>query len=366
MRAAVMWSPRSPLTVEEVTTSALRPDEVRIATRAVGLCHSDLHVLDGRLTRPLPTVLGHEAAGIVTEVGGEVLGVEAGDHVVACLVVHCGTCRWCRRRQPTLCGNKAVTNRPPGEPSRLELGGRPLHPFANIGGLAEELVVHRSAVVVVPPAVPLEAAALLGCAVSTGVGVVDNVARVQPDDVVAVIGCGGVGLNILQAARAAGAAQVFAIDLDRSRRETAVARFGATEALDAADPTSLAERVLAASGGGADHVFDAVGRIATTTLALDLATAGAAVYAVGVYPEGEVVPLPVGHLQSAKRLVGVRMGAIDPRIDIPRLVDRYLSGELLLDQLISDRVGLDDVNAAFEALRSADGLRTVVTFEEHP
>jgi S-(hydroxymethyl)glutathione dehydrogenase/alcohol dehydrogenase len=366
MRAAVMWATRAPLTIEEVTTSSLMPNEVRVATRAVGLCHSDLHVLDGHISRPLPTVLGHEAAGVVTEVGAGVTGVEVGAHVVACLVVHCGTCRWCRRGQPTLCGNKAATNRGPGEPRRLTLGDALLHPFTNIGGLAEEMVLHRSAVTVVPPTVPFDVAALLGCAVCTGVGVVDNVARVRAGDVVAVIGCGGVGLNIVQAARAAGAAQVFAIDLDERRRRDAVARFGATEALDAADSSVVVGRVLAASEAGADHVFDAVGRVATTALALDLAAAGAAVYGVGVYPEHESIPLAVGHLQAAKRVVGVRMGDITPAIDIPRLVDRYLGGELLLDQLISDRVGLDDVNAAFDSLRNTDGLRTVVTFEEGP
>jgi Zn-dependent alcohol dehydrogenase len=168
----------------------------------------------------------------------------------------------------------------------------------------------------------------------------------------------------VQAARAAGAAQVFAIDLDEPRRRDAVARFGATEALDAADTSAVVDRVVAASAGGADHVFDAVGQVTTTTLALDLAAAGAAVYSVGVHPEHSSVPVAVGHLQTAKRLVGVRMGAIDPGVDIPKLVDRYLAGGLLLDQLISNRVGLDDVNAAFDALRRAEGLRTIVTFEE--
>jgi S-(hydroxymethyl)glutathione dehydrogenase/alcohol dehydrogenase len=362
VRAAVLWAPGEALTIEEVDTSALGDDEVRVMTRAVGLCHSDLHVIDGLLTRPTPIVLGHEAAGVVAEVGRGVAGIAVGDHVVACLVVHCGACRWCRRGRFALCAGRAATARSADQPSRLRRGSTPIHQFTNVGALAEEMILHRSGVVVVPETVPLEAAALLGCAVATGVGVVDRVAGVRRGDSVAVIGCGGVGLNIVQAARVAGASPIVAIDLDAQRRKRAVEEFGATDALDGGEPARVTTRVLEATGGGADHVFDAVGHVATTSLALELTANGGATYAVGIYPEGATVPVAVAHLHAAKRLIGVRMGDVDPGVDIPRLVRRYLDGELLLDQLITDRVGLDDVNEAFAALRAVEGTRTIVTF----
>jgi len=362
MRAAVLWAPGEALKIEEVATTELGDDEVRVTTRAVGLCHTDLHVIDGSLTRPTPIVLGHEASGVVADVGRNVDGIAVGDHVVVCLVVHCGACRWCRRGHFALCANRAAAMRPDDAPSRLMCGGRTLHQFTNVGALAEEMVVHRSSVVVVPEAIPLEVAALLGCAVVTGFGSVEGVARVQDGEAVVVIGCGGVGLNIVQAAHAAGAAQVIAVDLDAQRRRRAVEEFGATEALDGAVGARVGEIVLDMTGGGADHVFDAVGLIDTTTLALDLTAPGGAAYAFGIYPEGATVPVAVAHLHAAKRIVGIRMGDVDPARHIPRLVDRYLDGSLLLDQLITDRVGLDDVNEAFAALRAADGTRTVVTF----
>ena len=183
-----------PLSIETLTTPALRPDEVRVATRAVGICHSDLHVLDGDMARPIPCVLGHEASGVVVECGAEVDHVSVGDLVVTCLVVHCGTCRWCERRLFSLCPNKASTGRAVGEPSRLvDEAGEPIVQFTNIAALAEEMVLHRTAVTAIPNGVPADAAALLGCAVATGYGAVENVADVQAGESVVVIGCGGVG-----------------------------------------------------------------------------------------------------------------------------------------------------------------------------
>jgi len=362
MRAAVLWAPGTELTIEDVATTDLGDDEVLVNTRAVGLCHTDLHVIDGSLTRPMPIVLGHEASGVVAEVGRNVNGITAGEHVVVCLVVQCGTCRWCRRGQYALCGDKAATMRAAGAPSRLICGETPLHQFTNVGALAEQMVVHRSSVVVVSEAIPFDAAALLGCAVITGFGAVERVAQVRAGDSVVVIGCGGVGLNIVQAAKAAGAADVIAVDLDDERRRRAVDAFGATESVDGAKAAEVRDIVLDRTAGGADHVFDAVGLVSTTTIALELTASGGAAYAVGIYPEGAAVPVAVTHLHAAKRLVGVRMGDSDPATHIPRLVHRYLDGELLLDQLITDRVGLDEVNDAFAALRAADGARTVVTF----
>lgn len=352
-----------PLVIEELETSPLRADEVRVETRAVGVCHSDLHVLDGHMIRPLPCVLGHEASGVVTEVGEAVTNVAAGELVVACLVVHCGVCRWCRRGSFALCADKAATARGPGEMSRLvDAGGRPVVQFTNIAALAEEMVVHHSAVTAVRADMPPEAAALLGCAVATAYGAVENIAGVRPGESAVVVGAGGVGLNLVAASVAAGASPVIAVDLDGDRLALARDVAGATHTVDGADHRAVRRAVADLTGGGADHVFEAVGRTALLAAALDLVADGGAAYAVGLLTDGAEVAVPVAHLHSAKRIVGVRLGNIDPRRDIAALADRYAAGELPLDALITRRVPLDGVNDAFDALRDTDGARTVVVF----
>lgn len=362
MKAAVVREVGAPVSIEEVEVSAVRADEVRVATRAVGLCHSDLHVIDGHIDRPLPHLLGHEAAGVVVEVGSAVTSVGVGDHVVACLVVSCGTCRQCAAGHRALCSNKGVCNRAADDEPRYRDGdGVAVTQFSNVGALVEEMLVHHSAVTPIPAGVPFEAAALLGCAVVTGVGSVENVAEVQPGQSVVVVGCGGVGLNILWAARAAGAGLVVAVDLDEERRRTAVDHFGATDAVDGADGERLAERVLELTGG-VDHAFDAVGSPAITRRCLEMTVSGGTTYAVGIFGSGTELVVPTGELLRGKRLIPIRMGDVDPAVDIPKLADRYLTGELPLDRLITDRIPIDETNAGFDRLRAVDGTRTVVVF----
>lgn len=363
VKAALVRTIGEPLTIEEITPSDVRPDEVRVATRAVGLCHSDLHLLDGRIVRPTPHLLGHEASGVVIEIGSDVDSVAVGDHVVACLVVSCGECRQCNMGHRSMCANRQVCNRAADDAPRFTTAdGAAVTPFSNVGALAEEMILHHSAVTPIPAEVPFDVAALMGCAVVTGFGSVEKVARVQPGESVVVVGCGGVGLNIILAAVAAGAAPVIAVDLDPARRRLAVDRFGATHAIDGADIEALVNDVKTLTDGGADHAFDAVGAPFITRTCMSMTAPSCSAYAVGIYGEGAELQLDGWDVLAGRKLVGVRMGDVDPGVDIPALADRYLAGELPLDQMISDHITLDDTAAGFERLRNAEGARSVVVF----
>lgn len=363
MRAAVLSAPREALVVDEVETVArLRRDEVRVRTAAVGLCHSDLHVIDGLVARPMPVVLGHEASGIVTEIGAAVSGVKPGDHVIACFVVSCGQCRACRAGSPAMCGNRESTMRGSGEPPRLSRAGTEVHQWTNIGGFAEEMVLHRSAVTVIDPAMPLDLAAMLGCAVATGYGSVHTVARVRPGQHVVVIGCGGVGLNVCQAAALAGAATVVAVDRNDERLALARASFGATHTVNPDTDADPVRMVLGATAGGADHTFEAVGIPALIGTALDMTVRGGSVWAVGVFGDNAEIVVPAGQLHAGKAVIGVRAGSLVPERDLPVLVTAYLDGRLELDALVGRRIPLERINEGVEDLRDGNGARTLVIF----
>jgi S-(hydroxymethyl)glutathione dehydrogenase/alcohol dehydrogenase len=363
MRAAVLYAPHEPLVVEEVeSAAALLPHEVRVRTAAVGLCHSDLHVIDGRVARPMPVILGHEASGIVAEVGSAVDDVAVGDHVVACFVVYCGRCRMCRAGRPAMCQNREATMRAAGEPPRLSLAGREVHQWTNIAGFAEEMVLHRNAVTVVDERMPLDLAAMLGCAVATGVGSVRTVAKVAPGDHVVVIGCGGVGLNVSQGAALAGAATITAVDRSDAKLALARERFGATHAVNtASDPDALA-RILELTGGGGDHVFEAVGIPALVGFALDATARGGSVWAVGVFGDTAAVTVPAAHLHAGKGVHGVRAGSLVPARDLPALVASYLGGSLELEALVGRRLPLEGINDGIADLQAGQGARTLVVF----
>jgi len=365
MRAAVLEAPRQALVVRDVDTPrVLRPDEVRIRTAAVGLCHSDLHVIDGLVARPMPVILGHEASGVVAEVGADVDDVRAGDHVVVCFVVYCGRCRMCRAGRPAMCMDREATMRGASEPPRLSIGGAEVHQWTNVAGFAEELVVHRNAVTVIDERMPLDLAAMLGCAVATGVGSARKVAAVGAGDSVVVIGCGGVGLNVCQGAALAGARTIVAVDRSAERLELARERFGATHAVSTLDnPGALAE-ILSATEGGADATFEAVGIPALVPFALDATARGGRVYAVGVFGDAAEIVLPAGHLHSGKGLIGVRAGSLEPQRDIPDLVSQFLAGRLELEALVGARIPLDRIQEGIDDLREGAGARTLVVFDQ--
>jgi S-(hydroxymethyl)glutathione dehydrogenase/alcohol dehydrogenase len=339
------------------------PDEVLVGVAACGLCHSDLHVIDGHLPAPLPAVLGHEAAGVVEAVGADVTEVAVGDHVVTCTSQFCGSCRTCSAGETWLCERRRLIGRTPANPPlrRRDSGESGVNALGSLGGLAQQMLVHRNAVVSISPEVPLDRASLLGCAVLTGVGSVINGARVAVGETVAVIGCGGVGLNIVQGAAMAGAARIFAIDRQPTKLDLARA-FGATDVVDAAavDPVAA---VVEATKGGVDHAFEAVGLPVTISQAFEMARPGRTAYVVGVPAVGAKIELPGGPLVfRAKGLRGLIMGSSRFRRDIPMLADLYLQGRLHLDELVAEHITLDAVNEGYDLLRTGTSARSVVTF----
>jgi S-(hydroxymethyl)glutathione dehydrogenase/alcohol dehydrogenase len=306
-------------------------------------------------------VLGHEAAGVVEAVGQDVSEVRPGDHVVMCTAQFCGTCPACSQGETWLCMRRRQIGRTSQHPP-LRWGDRPLHALGSLGGLAEQMLVHRNALVAVPPALPLDRAALLGCAVLTGVGSVFNGARVRPGETVAVIGCGGIGLNIVQGARIAGAERIVAVDRQAAKLDLA-RTFGATDTVDASTTDPVAD-VVERTGGGVDHAFEAVGLAATVGQAFEMARPGRTTYVVGVPASDATIEIPGGPLVfRSKGLRGLIMGASSFKEDIPMLARLYEQGRLLLDELIAERIDLDDVNGGYDTLRTGAAARSVVTFE---
>ena len=361
MKAAVFRTLGEPVAVEEVQVDAPGPREVLIRTRACGVCHSDLNFLDGLYPAPLPFVPGHEAAGVVEAVGADVTALKPGDHVVTCFSTFCGRCEFCVSGRLALCVD-ASTKRRPDEPSRLSIDGTPAHQLLNIGGYAEQLLVHENGAVAIDPEMPFDRAALMGCAVVTGAGAVLNTARVRAGEHVAVIGCGGIGLAAVNAARIAGAGRIIAIDPVPAKRALAE-RIGATDSFDAG-AERLREQVLELTKGGVHHAIEAVGRVATGELALSLLRRGGTATIVGMMPLTEKVSIGALELLAEKKLQGCLMGSNRFPVDIPRLVGFYLAGRLDLDSLIAERIPLGEINDAFAKLRTGEQVRSVVVFEQ--
>ncbi|HEX4981857.1 MAG TPA: Zn-dependent alcohol dehydrogenase [Ilumatobacteraceae bacterium] len=359
MRAAILHDGAADLVVDEIEHDTPGPHEVLIRIEACGLCHSDLHCIDGTLVRPRPQVLGHEAAGVVEAVGSAVQSISGGDRVVTCLLAGCGGCAPCHRGEPGQCRNPDATKRSAGDPPRLAtLDGRAVNAMGGVGGLAERVLMDERGVIAIPGDVPVELAAILGCAVVTGLGAVFHVAHVAPGDTVAVIGCGGVGLNVIQGARIAGAARIVAIDANPLKLPLA-GRLGATDLVDASavDPV---EAVRGLIGVGVDHAFEVVGRPATVALAMDMAAAGKTAYVVGVMSDDAQVTIAATNLRRGKSLRGVFMGGGQPKVDIPRYVELWSRGLLDLESMVSRTLTLDEVNDGFRALASGEVARAVV------
>jgi S-(hydroxymethyl)glutathione dehydrogenase/alcohol dehydrogenase len=361
MKAAVMRAVGRPLEIEDVHIDAPAPREVLVRTVATGVCHSDLHVLEGALPNPTPTVLGHEPAGVVEAVGGEVRHVAPGDHVIGCLSAFCGTCEYCIAGRPNLCDGEATMRRP-GEPPRLSKDGAPIVQFVHLSAFAERMLVHENALVRIRPDVPLDRVALIGCGVTTGLGAVFNTARVPAGSTVAVIGCGGIGLSVVQGARIAGAARIIGVDTAAWKLDLA-RRLGATETVDGATDNPV-PRVVEATAGGVDYAFEAIGNPATVRQAVRMTRKGGTIVMIGVVPAGVNVELPGADIVlREKRVLGCMMGSNRFRTDMPRYVELYRSGQLRLDEMISARLPLDRVNEAFETMRRGAAARSVLVFE---
>ncbi|WP_136163380.1 Zn-dependent alcohol dehydrogenase [Sphingomonas flavalba] len=362
MKAAILSAPGTPLTIEEVTIAAPGPHEVLIRTAAVGVCRSDLHFVDGAYPHPLPTIPGHEAAGVVEAVGSEVTTLRPGDPVVTCLSAYCGHCDQCVTGHMSLCTDAGVKRRK-DQPPRLTLAadGSTVHQMLNLSAYAEQMLVHEHACVAIDPDMPLDRACVLGCAVTTGAGAIFHAADVAPGETVAVVGCGGIGLAAVNAAKIAGAGRIIALDPVPEKRALAL-KLGATDAVDAAAETAAAE-VVAMTQGGVHHAIEAVGRPASGDLAVGLLRRGGTATILGMMPLTHKVGLSALDLLASKKLQGALMGGNHFPVDIPRLVAFYLRGLLDLDSIIAERIPLTRINDAFAKLRQGDSTRSVVVFE---
>ncbi|MEP7204406.1 MAG: Zn-dependent alcohol dehydrogenase [Ilumatobacteraceae bacterium] len=360
MRASVLLDDSDQLAIVDVEHDEPIRREILMRSVAAGLCHSDYHYLDGTLNRSRPVILGHEGAGVVEAVGPDVRDIRVGDHVVTCLVMGCGECIRCTAGEPTSCLNPGVTKRPKNLPPRLTLDGVSVGQMANVGSLADYVLLDERAVTAINTDVPLELACILGCAVVTGLGAALNTANVQPGDSVAVIGCGGVGLNVIQGAHLAGASQIIAIDANASKLERA-RQLGATHTVDAsaADPIAAVRDI---TGPGADHVFEVVGQPALVRQAFEMAAPGRSAYLLGIQSDDAELTLPVTGFRRAKKMVGVFMGDTNPRDDIPRYAELWRSGQLDLEGMISHTLPLEEVNRGFAMMMSGESARTVIKF----
>ncbi|AGZ46048.1 alcohol dehydrogenase catalytic domain-containing protein [Actinoplanes friuliensis] len=343
--------------VEELRLPEVGPGQVRIRIRAAGVCHSDLSMVNGTLKPPHPLVLGHEAAGEVVEAGAGVTRVQAGTHVALNWSPPCRQCWFCTHGEPWLCSTANVAALENG----ITLDGAPVHVTLGLGAFAEQVVVPEKAVIPVPDELAWESAALLGCAVLTGTGAVRNTAEVQPGSSVVVIGLGGVGLSVVAAARAAGAASVIAVDVSEAKKALAEAA-GATDFVVSSDNLSKDIRALT-SRLGADHAFECVGRAATIRAAWRATRRGGQVTVVGMGRADDMVELSALDIfTSARTLRASVYGSSDPDVEVPALAQDVLSGALKLDHLITDRITLAEVPAAFERMTRGEGARSVVTF----
>jgi S-(hydroxymethyl)glutathione dehydrogenase / alcohol dehydrogenase len=357
MKAAVLRAVKQPLSIEDVEISKPGPHEVLIRTVAAGVCHSDLHFQNGSYMYPMPAVLGHESAGVIEQVGSEVRYVSPGDHVITCLSVFCGHCEFCLSGRPALC-TKVDTRRMPTDPPRLSKDGKPVWQFLDLSSYAEQMLVHENAIVKITKDMPLDRAALIGCGVTTGVGAVFNTAKVPPGATVAVIGCGGVGLSAVQGAAIAGAGRIIAIDMLDSKLELA-RKMGATDAVNPkkGDPV---QQVKELTSGGVDYSFEAIGLKIAAEQAFGMLKNGGTATVIGMIPLGQKVELPGVDFLFEKKIQGSSMGSNRFRTDMPKYVDMYLQGKLNLDDMVSKRIKLADVNDAFASLEKGEVARQVI------
>jgi S-(hydroxymethyl)glutathione dehydrogenase / alcohol dehydrogenase len=360
MKAAVFHEVNQPLIIEDVEIDAPGPHEVLVRTVASGVCHSDLHFIEGLYTIPPPAVLGHEAAGIVEATGDLVEYVKPGDHVIACLSVFCGHCEHCLSGHPNLCINPE-TRRGRQERPRLALGGSPVAQFANIGGYAEEMLLHENALVKIAEEIDFDHAALIGCGVTTGVGAVLNTAGIEAGSSVAVFGCGGVGLAAVQGALIAGARMIIAVDTLENKL-AAARSLGATHVVDASSHDPV-EAIREMTNGGVDYSFEAIGLKSAAEQSFDCLRRGGTATVIGMIPVGQKIELDGRSFLSEKKIQGSSMGSNRFRIDMPRYLEFYRQGRLKLDEMITKRGRLEDVNEAFRAMKAGETLRTVLTFD---
>lgn len=361
MRAAVFRQAGKPLEIEEVQLSNPAHNEVLVEVAATGLCHTDLHFMDGHLALPTPAVLGHETAGIVRAVGAGVNYLQPGDHVIGCLSAFCGTCHQCLSGHPSICEDQSAINRKEDEGARLSQSAQPVQQFMNLSGFADHMLVHEHALAKIDKAMPLDKAALIGCGVTTGVGAVMRTAQVELGSNVVVMGCGAVGLNAIQGARMAGALNIIAIDLNADRLAMAQS-FGATHTINAQEGGTIEAVMEITAGNGVEYAFEAVGAPKLAHDAFMMLRKRGSLVLIGLMKENAQVSLPFMQFIAERRVMGCDMGSNQFRTDMQRLVAFYLDGRLNLDDMLTGRLPLSKINDGFEDMRNGKGLRTIIDF----
>jgi S-(hydroxymethyl)glutathione dehydrogenase/alcohol dehydrogenase len=365
-RAAVLHAPRTPMSIETVSAAALKPTDVLVRIRAAGLCHTDLEVIEGSLRYPLPIVLGHEAAGVVEQVGAAARGVRPGDHVVLSWNPHCGHCFYCDRDAPILCeqylgeGSRALPF--DGEGRTTLADGRSLQQLMFVGSFGEYCIVADQQAIAVPKEIPFDRACLIGCGVMTGVGAALNLNAIARGDTVMVIGCGAVGLSAVQGARLAGAGSIIAVDIDPAKLDLA-RRLGAALGVNASSEDAVAAGKRETGGPGVDVVIEAAGSASAFRVTTEAVRPGGQVIWLGKVDVNNDVSFRWGSLMQEKRIRRVSYGNARPRRDFPLLARAYLDGALMLDELISRRIKLEEINEGFRALKRGETIRSVVVFD---
>lgn len=362
MKAAVLYKPNTPLAVVDVEQQSPRAGEARVKVKAAGVCHSDWHIMNGDWPLPLPMVLGHEAAGIVEEVAPGVTNVKPGDHVIFSFRSHCGRCFYCSTGRTVLCdGYQSIRWAMLDGTTRLRRDGQDVFQMARIGTFSERVVCPAENLVPIREDMPWPQAALIGCCVATGVGAVTRAAGVEAGSSVLVIGCGGVGLNVVQGARLAGALTIIAADLVDRKLELA-RQFGATHTVNA-KAENVVERVRALTGRGVDYAFDAIGGGATTLQIVDSVRNGGTAVIVGMAAHAEKAAIPPYWMAlQEKTLKGTLYGSVRPNVDFPQLVDLYMTKRLELDTLVSRTYTLDQINEGFQRMLAGEVARGVIVF----
>jgi len=356
----------APIKIEQVESAPLKAGDVLVCIRAASICHTDLDVLQGELAYPLPMILGHEAAGVVAEVGPQVTTPAVGERVVLSWNPHCGHCFYCEHDQPILC-EPYLRNRAKGAhfdgAHRLRLNKSPLNVLMYLGAFAEYCIVPAQCAVPVAREIPFDRACLIGCGVMTGFGAATHIAAVRSGSAVAVIGCGAIGLSAIQGARLAGAAAILAIDLDDRKLEVA-RTVGATHVCnpEREDPITAAKAI--SNGRGADYAIEAAGNERALRVSLEVLRPGGRVVWLGKVNVQQPVSFRYGTLMGERRIVRSSYGGARPQQDFPRLARAYLDGKLRLDELITRRISLDDINEGFDALRRGQAIRTVIEFPD--
>ncbi|MEX2229136.1 MAG: Zn-dependent alcohol dehydrogenase [Dehalococcoidia bacterium] len=359
MKAAVYHQAKTPLTIENVDIDDPRGREVLVRTMASGVCHSDLHFVDGLYPLAGPAVLGHEAAGIVEKIGPQVTEFKPGDHVIACLSVFCGQCERCLTGQTHLCMKRPA--RGADEPPRLSFNGTPTGQFASVASYAEYMLLHENGVVKMDNDMPFAQAALIGCGVTTGVGAALKTAKVEPGSTAVVFGAGGVGLSAIQGCRIAGARMIIAVDMVEHKLATA-RELGATHSIDASIEDPI-QKIHELTGGGADYAFEAIGLKKVAEQCWEAIRPGGLATIIGMIPVGENVEIPGASFLREKKIQGSSMGSNSFKVDMPRYIELYRQGRLRLDEMITKRSPLEDINDRFRAMKDGEVARSVIMFD---